>query len=181
MSDTQWRRFIVFHQAKPGEPHQYSGSVHAPDAELALLNARDVFVRRPECVSLWVVRVDQIFAKTAEELALDPTWLEPKEAEMAAEATYCVFLKLTQKGSSTHVGDVQAASAEDALRAAIAACGDRHPFVWWVCPERAITRSTPEDIAAMFDPVWNKREFRDQGEFHTVAAMQQIKGHARED
>jgi ring-1,2-phenylacetyl-CoA epoxidase subunit PaaB len=68
MTDTQWRRFEVFVQEKVGEPYQNVGAVHAPDAEMALQNARDVFVRRPECVSLWVVPAEMIFAKTAQEL-----------------------------------------------------------------------------------------------------------------
>jgi ring-1,2-phenylacetyl-CoA epoxidase subunit PaaB len=68
MNDTQWPRYQVFLQEKQGEPHQDAGSVHAPDPEMALLNARDVFVRRPECVSLWVVEANRIYSRTAEGL-----------------------------------------------------------------------------------------------------------------
>jgi hypothetical protein len=44
-------RFEVFQQERPGRPHRNIGSVHAPDVEMALLNARDVFARRPEILS----------------------------------------------------------------------------------------------------------------------------------
>src|SRR3989337_1551974 len=54
MSDTQWPRYEVFQQEAPDRPHRHAGSVHAPDAEIALLNGRDVFVRRPACSRLWV-------------------------------------------------------------------------------------------------------------------------------
>jgi ring-1,2-phenylacetyl-CoA epoxidase subunit PaaB len=84
MTDTQWPRFIVFQQAKVDAPHQYAGSVHAPDAEMALMNARDVFVRRPTCVSLWVVPSTAVFSRTAEELAEKPLSDESNEAGMAA-------------------------------------------------------------------------------------------------
>ena len=60
MTDTQWPRYEVFKQDKPGKPHEAVGSVHAPDAEMAMLNARNVFVRRPSAVSLWVVAADVI-------------------------------------------------------------------------------------------------------------------------
>ncbi len=68
MPDTQWSRYQVFLQEKPGTPHQDMGSIHAPDREMALLNARDVFVRRPACVSLWIVPVQSIFSRTAQEI-----------------------------------------------------------------------------------------------------------------
>jgi ring-1,2-phenylacetyl-CoA epoxidase subunit PaaB len=47
--------YEVFKQEREGAPFRNVGSVHAPDAEMALMNARDVFARRPACHSLWVV------------------------------------------------------------------------------------------------------------------------------
>ncbi len=57
----------VFTQAKDGAPHEHAGSVHAPDAELALQNARDVYARRGEVVSLWVVPSAEIIASSPAE------------------------------------------------------------------------------------------------------------------
>ena len=68
MVDTQWPRFQALQQHQEGQAHQNVGTVHAPDPEMALQNARDVFLRRPDCTGMWMVRADQIFAKTAEEL-----------------------------------------------------------------------------------------------------------------
>jgi ring-1,2-phenylacetyl-CoA epoxidase subunit PaaB len=45
----------VFIRARNGTAHRHCGSVHAPDADLALQAARDLFTRRGEGVSLWVV------------------------------------------------------------------------------------------------------------------------------
>lgn len=45
----------VFVQERAGEPHTHAGSLHAPDSELALQYARDVYARRGPVQSVWVV------------------------------------------------------------------------------------------------------------------------------
>jgi ring-1,2-phenylacetyl-CoA epoxidase subunit PaaB len=52
---SQWPLWEVFTQKDGGAPHEHAGSVHAPDAEMALQNARDVYGRRGNVVSMWVV------------------------------------------------------------------------------------------------------------------------------
>ena len=84
MSDTQWTTYEVFHQSKRGEPHMHVGAVHAPDAEMALMLARDQFARRLGCVSLWVVPSDQITATSPEEA---DTWFEPLTDKSYREAS----------------------------------------------------------------------------------------------
>ncbi len=54
--------WAVFLQARTRDPHVYVGDVHAPDAEMALVLAKESFTRRDPCVNLWVVRADQICA-----------------------------------------------------------------------------------------------------------------------
>lgn len=66
--DTQWPLWEVFVQPKPGAPHEHCGSVHAVDAEHALLNARDVYARRNEGINLWVVPTTAITASTPEDM-----------------------------------------------------------------------------------------------------------------
>jgi ring-1,2-phenylacetyl-CoA epoxidase subunit PaaB len=46
----------VFRREKEGDPMRHSGSVMAPDAELAIHYARELYGRRQESVRLWVVR-----------------------------------------------------------------------------------------------------------------------------
>ncbi|MCX7601844.1 MAG: phenylacetic acid degradation protein, partial [Meiothermus sp.] len=67
--DTQWPRWEVFKQDTPSKPHQAVGSVHAADPQHALLTARNIFARRPQAVSMWVARADDIFSWTKEEIA----------------------------------------------------------------------------------------------------------------
>ena len=62
-----WPLWEVFVRARRGLSHVHAGSLHAPDAEMALRNARDLYTRRSEGVSLWVVRASDIAASTPDE------------------------------------------------------------------------------------------------------------------
>ncbi len=66
--NTHWKLWEVFTQKKSGAPHEHAGSVRAADAEMALLNARDVYSRRNEAVNLWVVPSECIVASTPEDM-----------------------------------------------------------------------------------------------------------------
>lgn len=48
--------YEVFQQAKEGEPMRHGGNVLAPDADLAMHYARELFGRRQESTRLWIVR-----------------------------------------------------------------------------------------------------------------------------
>jgi ring-1,2-phenylacetyl-CoA epoxidase subunit PaaB len=161
MPDTQWPRYEVFKQDNPKKRHESVGTVHAPDAELALLNARDVFVRRPSAISVWVVPAAAIFAITAEEMEASPGWHDEPVAADAPQQTYHIFTKQSQRRSMTyveHVGEVVAATAVQAIQQAMSNSnftpGD--VFVWWAVPETAVTRSEDNDIASMFAPAQDK-------------------------
>jgi ring-1,2-phenylacetyl-CoA epoxidase subunit PaaB len=56
------RIFAVFRQDTKTDPHVHVGEVHAPDAEMALVLAKEQFARRDPCVNLWVVPLGQITA-----------------------------------------------------------------------------------------------------------------------
>jgi ring-1,2-phenylacetyl-CoA epoxidase subunit PaaB len=68
MSTEKLPTWEVFTQKKDGEPHEHAGSVHAADAEMALQNARDVYSRRKEAISIWVVPSAEIIASTPEDV-----------------------------------------------------------------------------------------------------------------
>jgi ring-1,2-phenylacetyl-CoA epoxidase subunit PaaB len=48
--------YEVFQQAKDGDPMRHGGNVMAPDPELALHYAREMYARRNESTRLWIVR-----------------------------------------------------------------------------------------------------------------------------
>jgi len=62
-----WPLWEVFIRSKQGLEHKHVGSLHAADAEMALANARDVYTRRMEGVSIWVVESKQIHASQPED------------------------------------------------------------------------------------------------------------------
>lgn len=171
MTDTQWPRFEVFHQESSEEPHRHAGSVHAPDAEIALLNARDVFVRRPECSSLWVAPALAVESATAEQL--EGLRAEPSASGKPVE--FLVFAKDEPRGELTHVGRVVAPSARAALQQA--AHGGGRLFVLWVVPAGQITRSEPEQASSLFAPAHDK-PFRDQAYYHVQTALRRLRREA---
>ena len=66
-SKRSWPLWEVFVRARRGLAHQHVGSLHAPDATMALRNARDVYTRRSEGVSIWVVPSSAIVANSPDE------------------------------------------------------------------------------------------------------------------
>jgi len=64
MSEPLWEVFV---RPRRGLSHAHVGSLHAPDAEMALRNARDVYPRRQEGVSIWVVPASAIAASSLDE------------------------------------------------------------------------------------------------------------------
>ena len=63
----EWPLYEVFVRGKRGLNHVHVGSLHAADDEMALRHARDVYTRRNEGVSIWVVRADAITASSPDE------------------------------------------------------------------------------------------------------------------
>ena len=66
MTKKEWPIWEVFIRSKNGLEHRHAGSLHAADSEMAMENARDVYTRRQEGVSLWVVESKHIVASNPE-------------------------------------------------------------------------------------------------------------------
>ena len=62
-----WPLWEVFIRSKQGLDHKHAGSLHAADAAMAIENARDVYTRRQEGVSLWVVESRYIHASNPDD------------------------------------------------------------------------------------------------------------------
>ena len=181
--DQQWPRYEVFKQDRYDRPHQAVGTVHAADPAHALLSARNVFVRRPAAVSLWVVAADQILSRTAQELAEDPAWLAAPDDEPGPAIPYFIFRKDSQRRSMTfveHVGEIEACSAREALREAIDCFAAADVWVWWVVPAGAIQRSDDEDIESWFNPAVDKT-YRNQSSYGFVSARRSSRKDSQQD
>ena len=58
----EWPLWEIFIRSQNGLSHKHVGSLHAVDARMAIENARDVYARRNEGVSIWVVRSTDLYA-----------------------------------------------------------------------------------------------------------------------
>lgn len=62
-----WPLWEIFIRSRQGMDHKHVGSLHAADARMAIENARDVYTRRMEGVSIWVVESRYIHASNPDE------------------------------------------------------------------------------------------------------------------
>ena len=91
---TQWPLWEVFIRSKNGLDHKHAGSLHAADAPMAIENARDVYTRRMEGVSIWVVESKYITASNPEEAgelyepAMDKIYRHPTFYELPDEVNH---------------------------------------------------------------------------------------------
>jgi ring-1,2-phenylacetyl-CoA epoxidase subunit PaaB len=89
-----WPLWEVFVRARRGLSHQHVGSLHAPDAAMALRNARDLYTRRSEGVSIWVVPAVAITASSPDEKgaffdpAADKVYRHPTFYDIPAEVRH---------------------------------------------------------------------------------------------
>jgi len=94
MHQREWPLWEVFIRSRRGLSHQHVGSLHAPDAEMALRNARDVYTRRSEGVSIWVVPAAEVVATSPDEKdsffdpAADKAYRHPTFYDVPAEVQH---------------------------------------------------------------------------------------------
>ncbi len=82
--------FEVFVRSRRGLDHQHVGSLRADDAEMALLYAREIYTRRREGISIWVVRSADVTASQEEDA---PAFFEPAADKPFRDATYYALPK----------------------------------------------------------------------------------------
>ena len=85
---SEWPLYEVFVRGKRGLNHVHVGSLHAADDEMALRNARDLYTRRNEGVSIWVVRSSDI---TASDPAESDALFEPARDKIYRHPTFYVI------------------------------------------------------------------------------------------
>lgn len=84
----EWPLWEIFIRSQHGLSHKHVGSLHAPDAEMAINNARDVYTRRNEGVSIWVVPSEDIVASTPTERG---ELFEPSNSKVYRHPTFFVM------------------------------------------------------------------------------------------
>lgn len=84
-SKKDFQLWEVFIRSNRGLDHKHAGSLRASDAEMALQNARDLYTRRSEGVSIWVVPSSQITASDPDEKS---TLFDPAEDKVYRHPTF---------------------------------------------------------------------------------------------
>jgi ring-1,2-phenylacetyl-CoA epoxidase subunit PaaB len=85
MTETPMPLWEVFVRPRNGLAHKHVGSVHAADAVMALQASRDVYTRRGEGLSLWVVPSTAIIASDPSEKAM---MFEPTASKIYRHPTF---------------------------------------------------------------------------------------------
>jgi ring-1,2-phenylacetyl-CoA epoxidase subunit PaaB len=94
VNERAWPLWEVFVRAKRGLSHVHAGSLHAPDAVMALRNARDLYTRRQEGVSIWVVPATAITPSSPDarhaffDPAADKVYRHPTFYDVPADVEY---------------------------------------------------------------------------------------------
>jgi ring-1,2-phenylacetyl-CoA epoxidase subunit PaaB len=91
---SEWPLWEIFIRSKQGLDHKHVGSLHAADAQMAMENARDVYTRRQEGVSIWVVESRNIHASNPDdaesfyEPSMDKIYRHPTFYDLPDELTH---------------------------------------------------------------------------------------------
>ena len=85
MSNKEWPLFEVFIRSKQGLSHKHVGSLRVADADMAIENARDVYTRRSEGISIWVMESKLITASDPSEA---DSLFEPADSKVYRHPTF---------------------------------------------------------------------------------------------
>jgi ring-1,2-phenylacetyl-CoA epoxidase subunit PaaB len=80
-----WPLWEVFIRSKQGLDHKHAGSLKAADAQMAIENARDVYTRRQEGISIWVVESKYVHASNPDDAE---SLYEPAEDKIYRHPTF---------------------------------------------------------------------------------------------
>lgn len=147
-----WPRWEAFVRQNGGLSHVYSESVHAPDAETALQNARDAYLRRVEGVSLWVVPAADVHVWESDSPNNDPL-----DDSATAASLWEIFVRHRRGLAHVHAGSISATCPANAIDRARNVYLTRNEGVSvWAIPASAVNAADPADAAALFEPFADK-------------------------
>ncbi|TXK44454.1 phenylacetic acid degradation b [Pontibacter qinzhouensis] len=145
----QFETFEVFARKRDKTPFTYAGPVHAPNADVAFLFAKEQYSRRSACSGLWVVLTRHIMVSpyaNDDENIYDSFEVEIPEDTTWPLESYEVFHLKKRGKAHTHVGRIGATSYQEAYHKAKAAFAAEHPAVnMWVVKSKNVLQSAEED------------------------------------
>lgn len=84
-NNQDWPLWEVFIRSKQGLNHKHVGSLRAADSSMAIENARDVYTRRMEGISIWVIPSNLI---TASDPSEEESMFEPASSKVYRHPTF---------------------------------------------------------------------------------------------
>jgi len=84
-TEREWPMWEVFIRSQHGLAHKHAGSLHAADSLSAMQHARDVYTRRNEGVSIWVVRASDVVASSPDDKA---ALFDPAQSKVFRHPTF---------------------------------------------------------------------------------------------
>jgi ring-1,2-phenylacetyl-CoA epoxidase subunit PaaB len=156
--------FEVFVQAREGKPFQHEGIVHASDAELAFVLAKESFTRRFLCVSLYVADTRNVYVSPLTEADTSAYTLLPEiPAQTGERHSYEVYHLLKRGKQHVHAGTVVATSPAEAMSEARKKFGATLVYNVWVVRTCDIRFTRPEE-----KDLWltlPEKKFRDASDY----------------
>ena len=157
--------FEVFVQPKENRPFQHEGIVHASDAEMAFVLAKEAFTRRFLCFSMYIVDTRHVFVSPLTEDDQNAYDQIDDHFEKGTSQTQFEIYHLFKRGKQhQHVGQVLAGSHHEAMfNAKQVLKGDKQVFNIWAIKTEDIRFTKPEEL-----DFWNTlpdKKFRDASDY----------------
>ena len=80
-----WPLWEIFIRSKQGLNHKHVGSLRASDYSMAIDNARDVYTRRSEGISIWVVESSNLYASNPDDSS---SMFDPADTKIYRHPTF---------------------------------------------------------------------------------------------
>lgn len=165
MSSKAWPLWEVFIRSKLS--HVHAGSLHATDAEMAMVNARDVYTRRMEGVSIWVIPSAAIYTLhfTDEESNEEPELIhehpsfttDNTKQEKEHSDQWEIFIRTKRGLSHKHIGSTQSSTPKEALQKTKELYSQTMDIsTVWLAQSDQIKASQPAESEAFYDPAKDK-------------------------
>jgi ring-1,2-phenylacetyl-CoA epoxidase subunit PaaB len=160
----QFGTYEVFVQPKEGKPFQHEGIVHAPNAEMAYVLAKEAFTRRFTCTSLYVVDTHDVFVSPMTEGDQNVyERIEDIPTDDSSATQYEIYHLIKRGKQHIHAGTVMASSPAAAMAKAKQTLIAKLVYNVWAIKTNSIRFTSPED-----NDLWvtlPEKKFRDAADY----------------
>ena len=166
--------FEVFVKSTTKRPIQHEGIVHAVNAEMAFVFAKEQFSRRNMCFGIWTVSTDKIYITPFSDNAVS-IYDQVSSKDIPAEGeTFDIFHLMKRGKQHQYAGQVSALNYEDAIYQAKNLLKPEKPVLnIWVIKDTDIYKSTEEDLQ-----IWQtlqEKTFRDATDYRGSDKIKEFK------